>query len=821
MLLQGSMTSSALLLFFLTFTVSHGTEVWTVTPEKGTTLNIKNSRVNECMVCAVSQNSTLQYSCGPTLSLKDSTPVSLKFKCLKTEGVKLQDVFSVEILRNIECDTTSCNGHISHKDSSDKSLEGFNRTFTWTINTNAPKKRGSFKIDFSYSGLRQINPSETCGEDPSYVVEALGTSVAVGRYCHRGLIRSAQINEHGKFSVVYPAGKKLKSVQFDLSGKEKIQSLAKISVTLPVVVSSLEMFSPNYPDSFPDNGVMEWFFQVPERRKAIVHFLKLTRPNCKKNGAKVEYHSNGKLLSVETLTNCQPTQNLRNFSLTLKNCEMERKGVGSSGLAVKFKVSASVILPSIRCEVDGRSDGVSLHVSKTRPSDCVMKINGVKHETITVTSHANLSFHDCIPEEVQVSATKLIGCHTLTDCPKTPVNLLLPTLPPCLPAPLSRMTWTLQPGKQGTVQLTSPKGPLKQSLPGQICNSSVVFKLAEEDGASIGHFCAKGTIKAVHIHSNMSITWESSTGKELLKTYSKQVLLSASFKKEIPERYIFNVSTEKNSPILVATPGWPVGMKSYSTVSWIVFVPSGMEAHVLFTNLSQPKCSNRHTSIKVRRFSSTEEEYSRREDEMPKRELTVSESFYLNMSNCMPERGNFSVMVNITLRKAMNRPLIIGLSVLAVLLVICFIVLVAVCLVIRKKKKKLSHQVSIYNPNGTNFLPGQNNVSNHEDDESHLYASIDESLIYSDLLKKGAEMGLYKEYNVYESVQRQTDSHKPLVTKDNMGVGSYQLFQVPSQNAPMLPSRPPSHVQTLVVNEHYQSGDELNLKPQLAPEDRN
>lgn len=96
-------------------------------------------------------------------------------------------------------------------------------------------------------------------------------------------------------------------------------------------------------------------------------------------------------------------------------------------------------------------------------------------------------------------------------------------------------------------------------------------------------------------------------------------------------------------------------MKAYSTVSWIVSVPPKMEAQLIFTKLSQPKCINRHTNIRVQRMGSPKEDYSRREDEVANSELTVSESFYLNMSNCLPERGNFSVITKISLQKSKGK----------------------------------------------------------------------------------------------------------------------------------------------------------------------
>lgn len=74
----------------------------------------------------------------------------------------------------------------------------------------------------------------------------------------------------------------------------------------------------------------------------------------------------------------------------------------------------------------------------------------------------------------------------------------------------------------------------------------------------------------------------------------------------------------------------------------------------MFANVTQPKCSNRHTNIRVQRISSKEDDYSRREDEKAE-DVTVSESFYLNMSNCEPEKGDFSVITKITLTKSISK----------------------------------------------------------------------------------------------------------------------------------------------------------------------
>ena len=122
-----------------------------------------------------------------------------------------------------------------------------------------------------------------------------------------------------------------------------------------------------------------------------------------------------------------------------------------------------------------------------------------------------------------------------------------------------------------------------------------------------------------------------------------------------PEDYIFTLAPKGSEPTLLASPGWPKGMQSYSSISWIVRVPAKQEAHLVFVNLSQPKCSNRHTSIRIRLLDSAEEMYSRREDEEAEEQVDVPGSFYLNISNCMMESGKFSMLTKMTLGKSRSK----------------------------------------------------------------------------------------------------------------------------------------------------------------------
>ncbi|XP_028326742.1 CUB domain-containing protein 1-like [Gouania willdenowi] len=797
---------------------------FTVTADRGTIITISSTQTKGCHVCTGSGRS---QQCSSSVSITDNKPVSLEFSCARP-----QDVFIVEIEQTIECFWMWCSSHTIQSDFGSLPLLDFKRRFIWNVKASTPMRK-SIKVDFTETAMRQVHPSQSCPDYHTYKIQAFQSTgtVDLGTYCRTGTINSVQILNEGRISLDVPAGYHQLEGQIHLSTGEEIKSLAKITLTLPKGTSSSELLSPNYPLSFPDDDVMEWFFQVPDKHKAAVQFLNLTLPQCLKKDTGVEYHNKGRGAWVLGLTDAQPTQSQGDFSITLRNCEMDRRRAGSSGLSVNIRVSASSVSPPpVSCKVDpSRLSGVSLHIDKVRPtSDCRMKMNSVAKENITITSNSEVSFEDCLPDDVHITGTKLIVCRNANDCPRAPVPLLVPFLPSCLPFPLRSVTWTLRPAQHSTVRLTSPTGDLKQSLPGQICKESILFKVAEENGATIGHFCPRGAMQAIQIHTNMSVTWLSSMPGRIQRSYYKYVL-NASFEKEIPERYIFTISPSKNSPFLVATPGWPMGMEHYSTVSWMVSVPSNMRAHLVFTNLSQPKCSNGHTSIRVQRVGSPEEDYSRSEIEEAQSEITVSESFYLNMSNCMPETGDFGVITKITLREAKRDVLTIILSVVAALLVIFIVVLVTVCVVVRKKKKMLQHQVSVYNPNGTSFLPGYNGLPKREQDsESHVYESIEDTLVYTHLLRKGVEIGVYGETDTYCSFPGQTDSQKPLMSKDSradgMEVSIYRPFEESAGEGPPLPNRPPSHIQSMVDNEIYQTEGQSeqeqspNLGPRLEPE---
>lgn len=135
----------------------------------------------------------------------------------------------------------------------------------------------------------------------------------------------------------------------------------------------------------------------------------------------------------------------------------------------------------------------------------------------------------------------------------------------------------------------------------------------------------------------------------------------------------------------------------------------------------------------------------------------------------------------------------------------------------------MNHQVSIYNPNGTSSLPGHKGFpKSREDNESHVYASIEDTLVYTHLLRQGVEMGVYGEVDTYQSFTGPSDPPKPPPSlgsfverpsdppKPPLSLGSVderpevgQPFVPASQQGPPLPNRPPSQGKPMVENDLY------------------
>ncbi|XP_029977107.1 CUB domain-containing protein 1 [Salarias fasciatus] len=689
-----------------------------VTPDPDTIITIsRQSAEPDCSVCVgqpPNQKCNDRY-----LQLRDPRNTSVEFTCPQP-----QDLFTVEINREIDCTETSCSGDIVQAETS--LFPDFNRTFSWDLKVVSTH---AFQLDFPEPGMRQIPNGETCPDEHTYsfLVYLRSGPVGVGTFCKGGLVTSILARYKGRVSLEVPGYAKLNPVNFKLKVGPETDKVAIVKVNLPRGVSENEFISPNYPGDFPDLQKMQWDFTVPDMHNYSVRFLDHSEPECLDGDVTVEYQRDDKKPTTLSLTDAQPEHQQGSFSMLLSNCETNRT---LQGLALKYRVSVMRSGHPVLCTVDlTKHKGVSVQLEKVGSDPyCEMSIDSQVQEKIDVAagSSAKLSFLDCPVEDVRLTASQLIECQNVASCPASVLSI--PTLDSCLRTPLRNFTWNIRIPQSGTVDLVSPAGTLKQSLPALKCRQAVTLHVAEGDGFPVGDFCSNGTLQKVQVHANVSVT---ATARDFSK--AKGPFLNVSVSREIKETIIYRVSPTLTSPTLLATPNWPKGTKPSSTVSWIVAVPSGYKAHLHFINVSQPKCQNQHTAINVKMLENEEEMMSRNENEQVE-DLLVPNSFYLNMSNCIPEKGDFGAVTKITLEKTSNL-LAIALGIAGALL-LSLIVLGLVCFFTKKKQRdKKNKEASIYMGKGSIFRPGDRHFSkSRSDNESHVYDSIDDTMVYGHLL---------------------------------------------------------------------------------------
>nr|XP_019958062.1 PREDICTED: CUB domain-containing protein 1-like isoform X1 [Paralichthys olivaceus] len=754
-----------------------GSRMMSVTPDPETIIII--SRVSDEPDCSVCVNEAPKPICNPRhLRITEPRNTSVEFTCPQP-----QDVFRVEINRDIDCTETSCSGDIVQAESS--LFPDFDRTFTWDLKVVSTR---AFQLDFPETGMRQIRNKETCPDNHTYsLVTYLRTGLAtVGTFCKGGSVSTILGRYKGRVSLEVPRDTKLNPVDFKLKVGPETSMVAIVKVNLPRGVSDTDFITANYPADFPDDEQMQWDFTVPGMHNYTMHFHDHTAPECLKREVEVEYKKEDKTNKL-TLTDAQPAHQQGNFNMVLKNCKTNKT---LQGLTLNYSVSVMRSGHPVLCTVDLTSRRESLQIEKVGSDPfCEMSIDSKVEKKINVAAgtKASLSFLDCPKEEVRLTASEVIGCQNVSSCP--PIVLSVPKLVSCLPMPLHSFTWHVDVPQDGTVNLVSPTGGFQQSLPGQRCNQSVLLNVAERDAFSLGDFCFNGIIREIQARNNISVT---ATAHDISKT--RKPLLNVSFSQEIQETLIYRVSPETTSPTLLATPNWPQGMKPSSTMSWIVTLPSQYQAHLNF-NVSQPKCLYRHTAVTVKLLGYEEEIMSRREDEEVELKLLVPQSFYINMSNCIPEGGQFGALTEIVLQKKTN--LLAILLGLAGAVLIVLIVLTVVCVVTKKKKNERNKESSIYIGKGNIFRPSDGHFTkSRSDNESHVYASIDETMTYGHLLSNTSYAdSMQDHYNgmqvdSYHTFTGPVDAQLPVIKEPDPEpeTDQYKTFLDPSES--FIPSRP-------------------------------
>ncbi|XP_051519401.1 CUB domain-containing protein 1-like [Myxocyprinus asiaticus] len=700
-----------------------------VTPDPGTIV-IFSKKAAQAADCSVCKGEGPSQTCNSILRLTEPQTTTVNFNCSQPG-----DVFTVEINQEIDCTVTSCNNIDAVHPDSTRFLE-FTRTFTWDLKVQSSK---TVQLDFPAPGMRQIKPSEPCPNKHTYTLITYQRTgpTPIGTFCRNGTISRIQVLYKGRVSLNVPKGTDLNPSDFKVSIGAETKALVEVDAKLPRGQSFTDYFTPNYAIGLFSDERIKWNFAVEPMHNFSILFQDYAAPECQKRALSLEYTLGDKTVLTKTLKDDQPANKQGDFSLTLANCDQKK---GTKGLSLNFRVSVFRSGSPYLCTLDLQNEeGLSLQIENKNPkSYCEMSMNSVVQEKIVVPAgtKADLSFLDCPVEELQLTGTKTIDCMSGSTCAVSGTTLTIPMLGRTLPAPLQQFTWLLRVSDQSTMDLTSPQGNLHQSVLEKECNEGVSLLVSESDGSNIGQFCsiAEGAIQKIQIKANVSITTMPKSNKDL--SQDKGPFLKITLSPEISENVVYSVSPLVLGTTYLATPNWPYGMNPSSSVSWIVNVPQEHRAELQFTNVSKPKCDPGHTTVEIRPLGSNGQLQSWREDQSVPNTVIQQQSFYLNISNCEPKSGSFAVLSKVTLQKETRNVLGIILAVVGVLLILLITALIVVCVICKKKKPK-ANRSSIFMPRGNAFLPGNATFpKTRADNESHVYASIEDPMVYGHLLDK-------------------------------------------------------------------------------------
>ncbi|MBN3274712.1 CDCP1 protein, partial [Polyodon spathula] len=695
---------------------------------ENTTITIRSSfpKAN-CSVCVLKDK---QSSCSSELRLQPRENRTYSFSCPDPHKF-----FSIEITKSTVCISNFYSTEV--KELLTLTFPKFNNTLIWDIGFSEHK---ALVLDFLGLGLRQIKPSESCPDHLTYSIHTYLTAdiQSIGTFCRRGPVSKIRVDKGVRVSLQVSGKEKVDEPGFSMAVGPPIKKCCIIEVNL-LLGSSVNLLSPNYPLSFSDDDIMSWVFTVPDNNKADVLFLNYTQPTCSKKRVSVEYALPGSQFTKrKSLTNPQPSSISGNFTMQLENCEMVRSNPGR--LSLEFRVEVFNESHQNHFWIDLQKEkgiNVTIKQKKVNPN-CQFCDGAACQPEITLQSgkKTRIMFKDCNLEELGMVVTKDIGCYNWEKCPVKEMPVKVPSSLAKLPVPLESLTWQLRAPAESTIVLNPGEAKLKHLLPGETCMEGFYYRLVEEDESELGRFCPQGSIEKVQIHSNIFVALMATDRGN----YSKilEPFFTVSIEKEITESYIFTVSPELGVMSYLVTPNWPEGMAPLSSVSWKVSVPSGHMVQVSFLNTTQPQCRQSHTSISIKEQSSVEEKFSRREDELLPDHQTMMEDFWLNMSNCKPEatKMTFKVMCRVTLiKKQDDLPMKIAIGTVSALLVIVAFIVIISC--VMKKKKKNKPETSIYNPNVNTFFPGHPLFSKgRRDNDSHIYTTIDETVMYGPLLSR-------------------------------------------------------------------------------------
>ncbi|NXY90490.1 CDCP1 protein, partial [Alcedo cyanopectus] len=695
----------------------------------------------------------------PELKIRPGENVTFTFTCRTPEKY-----FIMEIQKNIDCMLGPCPFGEVHL--YPPGLPPLNRTFIWDVKAST---KAGLELKFSTPWLRQIQPGETCPDSISYNINScIDTAmVNIGTFCRNGSVSRVKLLGGVVMSLHLPWHLPLTTSGFNIANRASIKRLCIVESILNGE-SSITLMSPNYPLGFPEDELMTWQFMVPSNMRASVFFHNYSLSNCERKEERVEYYIPGSPSNPEVfkLSDSQPANIAGSFNMSLQGCDQDAQNPGILRLLFQVVVQHPQVDENVTHVVDlskERNTTVTIHAEGwpgrvPLASDPVCLIcRGPRScdRVATLLSGAvhTISFLCKDLSRLRITAEKGISCVNPQWCQRKIYSLSVPKAITQLPIRLHMFIWKLLAPDQLNIEITSPSLKLQQHIPEQRCNTSYSYSIISATPLTelnVGLFCPGGAIEKIQMRNNITISLKT-FGKGFLNESNHQDL-KMSFVPHIKDECTFTVSPGPKAKLYLQTPNWQYGLPPYVSISWYVSVPSKRVARLGF---SQDRmgiaCETGRAYVNIKEEAPGAEETVRREDEPLPGPRYMYHDFWVNVSNCKPvDKKQLTLQFWVTFSdKQIDLGVILG--VVAGAGVLVAVVLIVCCVRKKKKKKSQNPMVGVYNTNVNTQVPGKQGLfpKGRKNNESHVYAVIEDAMVYGHLLKE-SNGSVAPEVDVYQ-----------------------------------------------------------------------
>ncbi|XP_034985375.2 CUB domain-containing protein 1 [Zootoca vivipara] len=639
----------------------------------------------------------------------------------------------------------------------------FNKTFIWDVKA---RRLDGLELKF-YPFLKQVLPGETCPDQVLYTIGTLLNTnrVNIGNFCGNGTVSRIKVQGGVIMTLKLPWNSKVGVSGFKLEGRSSIQRLCIVESTFQTE-GEATLMSANYPVGLPENELVAWQFVIPFNLRARISILNYTTAKCERNFQTVEYQLPGQHPQELVPKEGQSVVLAGNFNLSMQGCKQYQQDAGAHNLHFKLFVQRPENEENVTYIVDLKKErGLNLTIfsKPTQPGSlCLICINRSKKCETNVTLVSGSSYTIVLlcknTENVRVTAVQSTVCWNSKTCQMRPFHLVVPPFLTWLPILLETFTWKLQAPADTIIEIRSPTSKLKQHIPNQnqVCTGGYSYSIngsAPEKALRLGVFCLGGAIEKIQMKDNITV---------MLKTYGRRWIneslkpnLTLFFMPVIQEECVFSVIPDPKTEVYLQTPNWLEGLPPYISVYWNITVPAKQVAQLSFPkDRMGVTCVQSRANIYIQEQRPNAEETVRREDQKLPKTLDLKHHFWVNITNCKPATNQqLSMQFRVKfIQKKAGLAVIIGVVVggIALLSTIGLLIFCA-----KRKKKKQENQapaVGVYNGNVNTQLPGKQGIfKKRKKNESHIYAVIDDTMVYGHLLDESmkpenAEIGVYQPF---------------------------------------------------------------------------